>query len=323
MHSLLIEAKGLEKTYKVRKGFFSGRSYKVNAVRGVSLGIMEGEILGLVGESGSGKSTLARILLGLERPTKGKVMFRGRSLWEDGKRVPREFRRICQMIFQDPVSSLNPKKTVFDTLKEPLLIHGLLKRKGLREGVGAILKEVGLSPSSMDRYPHELSGGQKQRVGIARALSTRPAFIVADEPTSALDVSIQAQIINLVLDLHERYRLTILFISHAIPLVQFVSHRIAVMYGGSIVEIYPRKETPVHPYTLLLLKAVPLPGKKGPFSWEEIRGKVFDGGMAEERNARGCPFYQRCGFASYHCRETMPDLRELDKGHVVACLRFQ
>ncbi len=256
----MIRAQGLTKTYKVKKGFFSTTAKDVWAVRDVDIEIKRGEILGLLGESGSGKSTLARLLLGLEPPTTGEIFFEGRPIWakKGGKGAfSKEFRRRSQMIFQDPVSSHNPKKTIFETLKEPLLIHNLCERSRLREEVARLLKEVGLSPSFMDNYPHQLSGGQKQRVGIARALSTRPSFVICDEPTSALDVSVQAQIINLILDLHERMDLTILFISHAIPLVQFVSHRIAVMYRGEVVETLLPGEPPRHPYTKTLMASVP------------------------------------------------------------------
>ena len=259
----MIEAQKLTKRYRVRKGFFSTQSQELYAVRSVDLTIKEGEIVGLVGESGSGKSTLARLLLGLEPPTKGQVTFYGRPLWSrdrrgvSGKGVPRRFRRKAQMIFQDPVSSLNPKKTVGQTLEEPLKIHGIAKGREATQEAERLLKEAGLEPRHINSYPHELSGGQKQRGGIARALATSPSFIVADEPTSALDVSIQAQIINLLLDLHDRYGLTMLFISHAIPLVEFVSQRIAVMYQGAIVEVFRPGDQPVHPYTRLLLEAVP------------------------------------------------------------------
>ena len=266
----MIEIHGLSKAYRVKKGFFSATSRTIWAVKDVSLEIRRGEILGLLGESGSGKSTLARLILGLEPPTKGEILFEGRPIWKKkrrqgprrtslsgGAKVSKFFRRRSQMVFQDPVSSLNPKKTIFEILREPLIIHGLARRSQLKDEVARLLAEVGLSASFMDRYPHELSGGQKQRIGIARALSTRPSFIICDEPTSALDVSIQAQIINLILDIHQRMGLTILFISHAIPLVQFVSHRIAVMYRGEIVETLTAGTSPRHPYTMRLMDAVP------------------------------------------------------------------
>ncbi len=254
----IIEVNSLNKTYSIKKGFFSTKKRLIHAVKGVSLSINEGEIMGLVGESGSGKSTLGRLMLGLERPTSGEIFFKGSYIWQDrGKRrIAPLIRKGAQMIFQDPSSSLNPKKTVFATLKEPIMLHGLSDKKGIKDKVVELLNEVGLDASFLHRYPHELSGGQKQRIGIARALSNRPSFIVCDEPTSALDVSIQAQIINLILDLKEKYNLTLLFISHALSLVNFISTRVAVMFRGELVEIMRPDETPSHPYTRLLMDAV-------------------------------------------------------------------
>lgn len=320
---LLIKASGLQKSYFIKKGFFATSSHEVRAVKNVDLEIKEGEILGLVGESGSGKSTLARLLLGLEAPTKGEVWFQGRSLWgkAKGSRISKEFRRTSQMIFQDPVSSLNPKKTVYETLREPLLIHGLCDKSSLKAEVISLLKEVGLGPAFLDRYPHELSGGQKQRIGIARALSTRPSFIICDEPTSALDVSIQAQIINLILDLQERHRLTILFISHAIPLVKFVSDKIAVMYQGVIVEIFPTDATPVHPYTRLLMKAVPKVGITTDGGRNECLPSDFsDVQLGSKLTDDACPFFERCRVRKGECKTVSPVLKEIEPGHFVACI---
>ncbi|OCC15924.1 Oligopeptide transport ATP-binding protein OppF [Dissulfuribacter thermophilus] len=331
--TLLIRASGLQKSYFIKKGFFATSSHEVRAVRNVDLEIKEGEILGLVGESGSGKSTLARLLLGLEPPTKGEVWFQGRSLWgkAKGSRISKEFRRTSQMIFQDPVSSLNPKKTVYETLREPLLIHGLCDKSRLEAEVVSLLKEVGLGPAFLDRYPHELSGGQKQRIGIARALSTRPSFIICDEPTSALDVSIQAQIINLILDLHERHCLTILFISHAIPIVKFVSDKIAVMYRGVIVEIFPSDATPLHPYTRLLMKAVPkvtIPITKNSKLKTQNLDRTLecqpsdfsDVQLGSKLSHDACPFFERCRVRKGECKSVSPVLREIGPGHFVACI---
>ncbi|NDY43251.1 ABC transporter ATP-binding protein, partial [Dissulfurirhabdus thermomarina] len=265
MGRVLWELAGVTRRYRVRQGF-AGRSGWLTALADVDLELREGEILGLVGESGCGKSTLARVALGLEAPDDGRVRFEGRDVAGLRGADLLAFRRRAQMIFQDPHSSLNPKKTVFQVLREPLRIHRICGRDEERRRVAAALAEVGLDPGAMDRYPHEFSGGQRQRIGLARALMVAPRCLVADEPTSALDVSIQAQMLNLLLDLQERRGLTYLFISHDLPVVQFVAHRVAVMYRGRIIEMMPRAaflgggaSVPHHPYTEALLASVPLP----------------------------------------------------------------
>ena len=252
MEDPICEFRAVSKDYAVRHGFFASSTYRIKALDRVNLSVKEGEILGLVGESGCGKSTLARIALGLESPTSGQVLFSGDDIADFDKTRLQNFRRQAQMVFQDPFSSLNPKKTVLKILSEPLKIHRLYSKNHYKERVIRLLKEVGLDEQVLNRYPHEFSGGQRQRIGLARALATNPKMIVADEPTSALDVSIQAQIINLFLDLHERHRLSLLFISHDLPVIQFVSHRVAVMYKGQLMELMPKNaflQSPNHQIT--------------------------------------------------------------------------
>ena len=331
----ICELKGVIKEYRARGGLFDSERAAIQALGGVDLCLKENEILGLVGESGCGKSTLAKVLLGLERPTTGSVLFSGKDIASLAPSGLKAFRRQAQMVFQDPFSSLNPKKTVFKTLGEPMKIHSLCKKSELRGRVAALLNEVGLDASAMDLYPHEFSGGQRQRIGLARALATGPRLIVADEPTSALDVSIQAQVINLLMDLQERRGLTYLFISHDLPIIQFVSHRVAVMYKGFIVEIMPRgaffgrgldarrsPQDPLHhPYTEYLLKAVPLPDPRRRLS--EAAGEIEDskpdipppGGP----KARSCPFHARCGLASGICLKARPQLRMVGDNHFISC----
>jgi len=323
MKKPICELKAVSKDYSVRHSFFASSTYVIKALDRVNLSVKEGEILGLVGESGCGKSTLAKIALGLESPTSGQVLFSGDDIADFGKKRMQNFRRQAQMVFQDPFSSLNPKKTVLKILSEPLKIHRLYSKNHYKERVIRLLKEVGLDEQILSRYPHEFSGGQRQRIGLARALATNPKMIVADEPTSALDVSIQAQIINLLLDLQERYKLSFLFISHDLPVIQFVSHRIAVMYKGQLMELMPKNaflQSPNshHPYTSLLLSAVPVPyPKMGPGAKKRSYGLTHN--YKNDRHQKGCAFFPRCSLATDKCRIERPIWTEIAKDHFVAC----
>ncbi len=315
----LLELSGVTKVYKVSSGFFSARRQEVVAVDSVDLAVWPGEVVGLVGESGCGKSTLARMALGLEAPEQGEVWFKGRPLASLDKGGRARFRRSVQMVFQDPMSSLNPKKTIWATLREPLVIHGICKGAACRDEAERLMREVGLAPHLLDRYPHEFSGGQRQRIGLARALATRPSLVVADEPTSALDVSIQAQVINLLLDLHESRGISFLFISHDLPLVHFVSSRVCVMYKGRIVEIYPSgkaDELAHHPYTSYLMEAVPVPVPGAMKGVEETVER--DGGQVWS----GCSYGPFCDLSTGQCRKERPLLREVGQDHFVACFAF-
>ncbi len=334
MEGVLYELNGASKFYRVRKGFFSGEIRTIKALEKVWLRLHRKEVLGLVGESGCGKSTLARLVLGLEKPSEGSVLFEGRPIPVDKSEELRSFRKRVQMVFQDPFSSLNPKKTIFQTISQPLRIHRLVDESALRDEVRKLLKISGLdTPGIEDRYPHEFSGGQRQRICIARALATRPDVIVADEPTSALDVSVQAQIINLFLDLHESRGISCLFISHDLPLVGFISHRIAVMYKGNIMEIMPRRAFDLggskpgsgrnlhHPYTEYLLDAVPVPdpGLYTRAGRTSKPGRPAREKGGETRENPACVFASRCPRAQGKCLELRPSLREVTPGHFIAC----
>ena len=290
----------------------------VRAVDGVNFDISKGRTLGLVGESGCGKSTVARSVLQLVRPTRGEVLFEGTNLckMKDNELVP--VRKLLQIIFQDPYASLDPRCTIGFTVGEGLLIHKMIDTKELRQRVADLLILVGLNPAFENRYPHEFSGGQRQRVGIARALATNPTFIVGDEPISALDVSIQAQIINLLRDLRDRLHLTMLFISHDLRAVRYLSDEVAVMYLGKIVEIAPTDsifKSPLHPYTQALLQSVPKPRWSGSTAMVEIKGEV----PSPLNPPSGCYFSTRCPHVMPRCRETQPALLDAQPGHKVAC----
>ena len=316
----LVEVDDLRTHFRVRRGWFGGDRGVVRAVDGVSLRVAPGETLGLVGESGCGKSTLGRTVLRLIEPTAGTIRFEGTDITPLTQRELRPYRRRMQIVFQDPYGSLNPRMTVRATVGEALRVHALARdANDERERVAALLGRVGLRPEQMDRYPHEFSGGQRQRVGIARALAVEPRFIVADEPVSALDVSIQAQIVNLLMDLQEEYGLSYLFISHDLKVVRHISRRVAVMYLGRIVEEAPTArlhEAPAHPYTRALLGAVPSADPKNRRRRLLIQGEV----PSPIRPPSGCAFHPRCPIAERgRCDRETPELRPMADGHRVAC----
>ncbi|MBI3327806.1 MAG: dipeptide ABC transporter ATP-binding protein [Nitrospinae bacterium] len=304
-------------------GLFAGPVGVVRAVDRVSFSIRRQETLGLVGESGCGKTTTARCILLLERPTAGEIIFEGRDLTRMTQTEVRPMRRKLQIIFQDPYSSLNPRMTVGQILAEPLKVHGIVSnRERRRKRVAELLSDVGLLSALADRYPHELSGGQRQRVGIARALGMEPSLLICDEPVSALDVSIQAQIINLLEDLQERFGLTYLFVAHDLSVVRHISDRVAVMYLGKIIEVAARQalyEEPLHPYTQALLSAVPIPDPEVEAHRERI---VLGGEVPSPVNPpAGCVFHPRCPIAIVECKHVVPELREITPGHWAACIR--
>lgn len=317
----LLEIRNLKKYFSVGSGFFSRQKGDVRAVDGVTLAVEEGETLGLVGESGCGKSTLGRSIIRLIEPTDGEIIFQGKQLLRLSQREMREMRKEMQIIFQDPYASLNPRMRVGAIVGEGLEIHGLASGRGKRDRVMELLHRVGLREEHYDRYPHEFSGGQRQRIGIARALAVSPKFIVADEPVSSLDVSIQAQIINLLQELQESMRLTFFFISHDLRVVEHVSHRVAIMYLGKIVEV-ARSETiyqdSKHPYTRALLSAVPVIDPNGKKERMVLEGDV----PSPVHPPPGCSFHPRCPFREKICSEVEPELEYDAGGHGVACHVF-
>jgi oligopeptide/dipeptide ABC transporter ATP-binding protein len=320
MTTPLVEARGLTKKFPVGRTLLGRPRAFVHAVTGVDVTLVPGETLALVGESGCGKSTLGRLLLRLIEPTSGDVRFEGRSLGELRGRELRALRRSMQIVFQDPYGSLNPRMRVEAIVGEGLLIHRIGTRAERRAKVRELLDLVGLSPEAATRYPHEFSGGQRQRIGIARALSLRPKFIVCDEAVSALDVSIQAQVINLLMDLREQFGLAYLFVAHDLSVVKHVSDRVAVMYVGRIVEVADTERlftTPRHPYTEALLSAVPKPDPR--LRTQRI---VLEGDVADAANPPpGCYFHPRCSYAVPACRVETPRLEAIAPGHLVACHR--
>ncbi len=319
--SVLLRVENLTKWFPITRGVIFTRTIGyVHAVDGVSFEIRRGETLGLVGESGCGKSTVGRTILQLHRPTQGHVYFDGIDLTQLKGGELRRMRRRMQIIFQDPYASLNPRMTVGQIIAEPLEIHGIARGKAARERVEELLRLVGLNPIFADRYPHEFSGGQRQRIGIARALALQPDFIVCDEPISALDVSIQAQIVNLLQELQERFHLTYLFIAHDLAMVRHISDRVAVMYLGKLVELADRNElyeNPLHPYTQALLSAVPVPDPAVEARRQRIilRGEV----PSPVNPPGGCRFHPRCPIAQEICKRVEPEWREVRPGHWVAC----
>ena len=309
----LVEARGLVKTFASRGGIWGDRGPAVQAVNGVDLQIRPGEIVGLVGESGSGKSTLGRMLIRLIEPDAGTILFDGIDLLGLKPVELRKLRRQFQIIFQDPYGSLNPRMRVGTAVGEPLAIHRLVANKAeRRERAARLLEQVGLDRSAMSRYPHEFSGGQRQRIGIARAIACSPRFIVADEPVSALDPPVQAQIINLLIDLQEKMGLSYLFIAHDLSVVRHISDRVGVMYLGHIVEMADRNEiyvNPIHPYTKALLSAVPIPDPVIDAQRERV---LLTGEVPSPLNPpSGCVFHPRCPIAIDECSQVTPELREV------------
>jgi len=316
--SPLVEVKDLVKHFPIRGGVFLKEIASVKAVDGVSLSIHEGETLGLVGESGCGKTTLGRLILRLEEPTAGEIYFQGENILTYGPSRMRALRREMQIVFQDPFSSLNPRKTVAEIVGEPLRVHGIGSRREREERVLNLIEVVGMRRESLRRYPHQFSGGQRQRIGVARALALNPKLIICDEAVSALDVSIQAQVINLLQDLQGEFGLTYLFISHDLSVVEHVSNRVAVMYLGKIVEIAASDDlytTPLHPYTQALLSASPIPDPTTRRQRILLKGDV----PSPIDPPSGCRFHTRCLYARELCSRDEPDLREVQPDHLASC----
>jgi len=315
----LLEVERLKKHFRVGGGLLGAPALQVQAVEDVSFRIDAGETLSLVGESGCGKSTVGRMILKLIEPTAGAIRLAGTDIVPLTRRAMHPFRRDVQIIFQDPYSSLNPRMTAGDIVGEPLAVHGVAEGEARRERVAELFRRVGLRPEQMRRYPHEFSGGQRQRIGIARALALGPRLIVGDEPVSALDVSVQAQVVNLLTDLQDEFGLSYLFIAHDLAVVRHISHRIAVMYLGLIVELADRAELfrqPRHPYTEALLSAIPLPDPRR----SRKQRIILSGDVPSPASPpAGCRFHTRCPVAVDECRARVPALREVAPRHWVAC----
>lgn len=315
MTTSLLRVRNLEKRFRAQKSFFRAKQY-VHAVNGVSLELNDKETIGIVGESGCGKSTTGRCLLRLIEPTKGEILFQGRDITKLSKVEMNKLRKEIQMVFQDPMESMNPKLTIREILSEPLIAHKIPKAQHV-ELIVKTLDLVGLSEKHIFRYPHEFSGGQRQRIGIARAIILRPKIVVLDEPVSALDVSVQSQILNLLQDLQEELGLSYIFISHDLGVVQHIVHRIGVMYLGEMVEIGEKEkifDKPLHPYTQALISAIP---KSDP---DEVKERIIlTGELPSPSNPpSGCKFHPRCMYATDTCRSAKPEMREVE-GRKVAC----
>jgi len=322
MDNVLLEVKNLKKYFPITEGFFKRQIATIRAVDDISFFIREGETLGLVGESGCGKTTTGKVILRAYDPTDGEIILHvdGESI--DVSKLPykelNKIRKYMQMIFQDPFRSLNPRMTVKDIIGEPLLVNGIAKGKELDDRVAYLMREVGLRPEYMRRYPHAFSGGQRQRISIARALALNPKLVVCDEPVSALDVSIQAQVLNLLRDLQEEFHLTYLFISHDLGVVEHICDRVAVMYVGKIVELAKTEEifeNPKHPYTEALLSAVPKPDPNMKMKRVLLKGEVPDASNPPS----GCYFHPRCNYVKDVCKEVRPELADIGNEHYVAC----
>jgi len=321
-NDVLLELNDLKMHFPIKKGFFQRVVGHVKAVDGVSFEIKRGETLGLVGESGCGKTTIGRCIVRAYQPTGGEILYKQENeavdLVSKTERELIEYRRVIRMIFQDPYASLNPRMTVFDIVADPLRIHGIVSGKDLEKRVGSLLEQVGLHPEHMRRYPHAFSGGQRQRVSIARALALDPQLVVADEAVSALDVSIRAQILNLMIELQRELKLTYLFISHDLSVVEYIADRVAVMYVGQLVELAPTDElyrNPKHPYTEALLSSIPVADPR--YVSDRI---ILEGDVADPANPpSGCYFHPRCRYAQDRCKTEAPKLRTIKEGHTVAC----
>ncbi len=315
----LVQIKNLNMYYPVSKGFLGNNKKFLHALHGINLDICKGEILGLVGESGCGKSTLGKAILKLIQP-EGEVLYAGRDILKFDEKELKEFRKNAQMIFQNPYSSLDPRMTVYSILREPLVVHGIRDKKEINSRIREITNLVGLNDDDLKRYPHEFSGGQRQRIAIARALILKPEFLVADEPVSALDVSIQAQIITLLKNLKEKLNLTILFVSHDLGVVRYLSDRIAVMYLGDIVEMSDANslfENPKHPYTQALISAVPSIHEK-----EQNELKLYGDLPSPMNLPKACKFHTRCPYVMDICSQKEPDITRISDSHCVKCFLY-
>ena len=316
----LIEIHNLKKYFPIRGGLFNKKIGDVKAVEKINFTIKKGDVLGLVGESGSGKTTLGRSILRLIEPSEGKIIFENIDITSLPEKEMRKFRKDMQIIFQDPFASLDPRKRVVNIIGQGLKIHTNLKENEIKETVLNLLEQVDLQAEHLTRYPHEFSGGQRQRIGIARAIALKPKFIVADEPVSALDVSIQAQILNLLLDLKEQYLLTMLFISHDLSVVKYVADKVMVMYLGKVVEIADADKlysSPLHPYTISLLEITPTINPKHKRSRNILKGDI----PSPINPPSGCVFRTRCPIADSECSKIIPELKELESNHFVACIK--
>lgn len=318
----LLEVQGLKKFFLIKKGVFRRTVGWVQAVDGVSLHVDKGETLGLVGESGCGKSTTGKCILRLLEPTEGHILLEGKDISKIEPSEMKQFRRKVQAIFQDPYSSLNPRMSVGNIVGEPFKVHALYSSSDIQERVADLFKKVGLRPEYMSRYPHEFSGGQRQRIGIARSLALQPDLIICDEPVSALDVSIQAQVINLLDDLKQEFKLSYLFIAHDLSVVEYVSDRIAVMYLGKIVEVAKDTElyaNPLHPYTQALLSAIPIPEPRRKKKRIILQGEV----PSPINPPSGCRFHPRCSEAMKICKHEEPIVSTIDDHHQVSCFLYK
>lgn len=315
----LLEVTNLKQHFTSKKGFLANKTI-IKAVDGVTIAIEEGQTLGVVGESGCGKSSLGRSILGLVHPTAGSIKFKGEEVIGMSSKQMKELRKEMQVVFQDPYASLNPRNTVRQILEAPLLIHNIGNKQERKELIENLVEKIGLRTEQLSNYPHEFSGGQRQRIGIARALTLNPKLIIADEPVSALDVSVQSQVLNLMVDLQKEMNLSYMFISHDLSVVQHISDKVAVMYLGKIVEIADVKELynrPLHPYTQALLSALPIADPL-----QKRNRIILQGDLPSPANPpSGCPFHTRCQMAIKECAVIVPDLEEKSANHFAACIR--